>query len=150
MLAHQCAERWKMHSIGLREGTRFSVDEVVLPQFHPSVEGLAYILHKCRKERNCACMPQFHYIGRCRLEAHPSLDNHLFAMSMEVGCTSYAQQLFDWLVYWVKSSWNCLITCYITCGDPQHALILYQKMREGDDSFMSQHRNHIMGPRNTC
>eukprot|EP00250_Pteridium_aquilinum_P031943 c44638_g1_i1 orf=224-709(+) len=95
---------------------------------HPSLEELACILQKCRKEKDAL---RFHaYLRKCGLEAHLLLGNYLVSLLVEVGKISSAEQVFSKLVYRSNLSWNNLITGYVKCKNPLRALTTYQNMQK--------------------
>lgn len=104
-----------------------SLDDRILPL--PSVEDFAYLLHKCRKEKNRSYALRLHaHLRECGLDAHASLGNSLIPVLVGAGCMDAAQQVFDKLAHRNSFSWNFLITGYVQHGLPQYALTLYQSM----------------------
>eukprot|EP00250_Pteridium_aquilinum_P020328 c24785_g5_i1 orf=3-1175(-) len=100
---------------------------------HPSIEHISCLLYKCRKqsERQCALRLHAHMCQR-GLEVHVSLGNYLVSILAEVRSMRVAQQIFDKLVHGSEQAWNSLITGYLKCGLPQHALSVYQKMQKDE------------------
>lgn len=97
----------------------------------PSVDNFTSILHRCRKEKNLAYANHVHtHICEKGLEVHKSLGNHLVPMFVDCGSAVNAQQVFNRLNYCNEFSWTSLIEGYIESGDSQHALILYEKMKD--------------------
>eukprot|EP00250_Pteridium_aquilinum_P006404 c16339_g1_i1 orf=310-1116(+) len=106
-----------------------SLEEQMLPM--PSVEDLACILQKCRKERKPTLALCFHaYLHKNGFETHASLGNHLVSLLVEVGSMCHAQQVFDSLERQDERSWNILITGYVKHGQSHLALSVYQKMEQ--------------------
>eukprot|EP00250_Pteridium_aquilinum_P001300 c11511_g1_i1 orf=220-696(+) len=102
----------------------------MLPQ--PAVEDLASILQECRS-RNRALVLRLHaYISRSGLEGNPSVGNDLVTAFVEMGAMRDAQQTFDRLLCKKEWSWSCLISGYMKCEQPQHALALYQDVQNVD------------------
>ncbi|KAI5072875.1 hypothetical protein GOP47_0012981 [Adiantum capillus-veneris] len=106
---------------------------ILLEQFGdlPSLEKYTSILHRCRKDRNLAFANHLHtHLCGNGLEAHKTIGNHLVPMFVECGSAINAQQVFNRLTYLNEFSWTSLIEGYIDSGNVQHALSLYERMKE--------------------
>lgn len=108
-----------------------ALEERTLPV--PSIEELAAILLKCRKEKNQSCAVRLHaYMRQSGLETHKVLGNHLVPLLAEVGNFVDAEQVFSKLQFRNHVSWNSLIAGYVKFEKPDKALILYHKMERDD------------------
>eukprot|EP00250_Pteridium_aquilinum_P019063 c24275_g6_i1 orf=480-1427(+) len=111
------------------ENEPISLEDDSLPQ--PSIEELLCIVWKCKEAKSLVSALRLHaYMYKIGLEAHRSLGNRLVSMFVTVGSMSYAQKIFDTLVYKSESSWNSLINGYVKCGKPRRALALYENMQQ--------------------
>eukprot|EP00250_Pteridium_aquilinum_P000361 c10398_g1_i1 orf=518-1087(+) len=113
--------------VSLEDALRFLEDGA---RPHLSIDGLACLLHKCRKEGDRAQAWRLHaHILKNGMDTHRSLENYLVPMLAEVGCMNDAQRVFNRLAFPNECSWNSLITGYIKCGKADCALTLYETMR---------------------
>eukprot|EP00250_Pteridium_aquilinum_P033540 c5811_g1_i1 orf=1-738(-) len=120
------SRKWEMLTV---EEALTSLEDGLLP--NPSVQDIAYILHKCTRERNRSYASRLHaFTRKSGLDAHPSLANQLIVMLVECGSVHQAQWVFDKLTNWDEFSFNLVITALIRRGEPLQALILYEKMKE--------------------
>jgi hypothetical protein len=95
----------------------------------PSVDTLAKILLKCRKEKDIGYAKRAHsYVKQHGLECHNFLGNYLVSMLVDCGSLDRAQDVFDRLAFcnehaWSSSSMDMLhrailivcLTCMIEC-----------------------------------
>eukprot|EP00250_Pteridium_aquilinum_P018561 c24123_g13_i1 orf=515-2368(+) len=97
----------------------------------PSVDELIFFTQSCRKTKHLQYARDIHaHACHSGLEDHERLGNHLVPMFKECGSLKDAQQTFNKLVFRNECSWSGLIEAYADCGEPEHALCLYQRMQE--------------------
>eukprot|EP00250_Pteridium_aquilinum_P019915 c24623_g3_i2 orf=58-906(+) len=128
-------DRWRALSL---EAAVSALEQGAVPQ--PSVQDYAELLHRCKKEGDCACTLRLHAHLRHRgLHAYPSLGNPLVTLLAHFGHTHDARHIFDSLSHPNQWSWHALIICYVKSGQPQHALSLYRKMQMDDSVCPTTH-----------
>eukprot|EP00250_Pteridium_aquilinum_P002682 c12907_g1_i1 orf=451-924(+) len=99
------------------------------------VEDIVCTLQRCRKARDWSQLLRLHvHLHKCGLETHIVVGNHLVQMLVEAGSMYDAHQVFDMLVYRSEHTWTSLIAGYVKCGNPQHALKVYEDMQK--DSYV--------------
>lgn len=96
-----------------------------------SVHSIVCVLQKCRKEKDLACARRVHaHIRDHGLEENAAIGNYLVPTLADCGGLLEAQQVFDKLAHKNEHSWTFLIQGYVERGEYEHALKLYQNMRE--------------------
>lgn len=105
-----------------------------------SVDDFVGILQRCRKARDRSRALRLHvYMSKCGLLTHMSLGNYLVVMVADSGSIHDAQHIFDMLVCRSEHAWTSLIAGYVQIGKPEHALAMYEEMRNDSSVHPSAH-----------
>eukprot|EP00250_Pteridium_aquilinum_P020682 c24906_g5_i1 orf=824-1825(+) len=109
-----------------------------MPQ--PSVEHIAFILHKCREGSFRVCASRMYaFMQKSALDAHKLLGNNLVSTLADAGSMLDADKVFERLAHRNQQSWNALISGNIRHRKPELAFMLYLKMQDDDSVHPTVH-----------
>ena len=98
----------------------------------PSLDSFLNVIQQCKKEKeNVLCANDLHVlIHKNGFETHKVIGNSLVPMLVECGNISLAQQVFYKVTCRSERSWTSLIQGFIESEHCQHALTLFQHMKD--------------------